>query len=106
MYDAYHDIRPVRAAAPDAPLLPYDVVGPICETSDTFTRDRPLPELKGGDLVAFMTAGAYGAVMASEYNTRPLAPEVLVNADDFAVVRPRPSYEQMLAREPMAPWLR
>ena len=105
MYDAYHDIRPVTVAAPDAPLLPYDVVGPICETGDTFTRGRMLPELKSGDLVAFMSAGAYGAVMSSEYNTRPLVPEVLVNGSDFAVVRPRPSYDEMLSREPLAPWL-
>ena len=105
MYDAYHDIRPLKTPPPDAPLQPYDVVGPVCETSDTFTRDRQLPELKAGALVAFMSAGAYGAVMSSEYNTRPLAPEVLVSGDRFAVVRPRPTYEEMLAREPLAPWL-
>ncbi len=105
MYDAYHEIRPVRTPAPDAVRLPYDVVGPICETSDTFTRDRALPPLQPGELVAFLSAGAYGAVMSSEYNTRPLAPEVLVKGADFAVVRPRPTYEEMLAREPMAPWL-
>jgi diaminopimelate decarboxylase len=105
MYDAYHDIRPVAVAAPDAPLQPYDVVGPICETSDTFTRDRLLPPLKTGDLVAFMSAGAYGAAMSSEYNSRPLVPEVLVTGSGFAVVRPRPSYEEMLSREPLAPWL-
>ena len=106
MYDAYHDIRPLKTPPPDAPLQPYDVVGPVCETSDTFTRDRQLPELKAGALVAFMSAGAYGAVMSSEYNTRPLAPEVLVSGGRFAVVRPRPTYEQMLDREPLAPWLR
>ncbi|HEX4098144.1 MAG TPA: diaminopimelate decarboxylase [Caulobacteraceae bacterium] len=105
MYDAYHDIRPVAVPAPDAPLLAYDVVGPICETGDTFTRDRLLPPLKAGDLVAFMSAGAYGAVMSSEYNSRPLVPEVLVSGSEFAVVRPRPSYEEMLSREPLAPWL-
>jgi diaminopimelate decarboxylase len=105
MYDAYHDLRPVIAPAADAERQPYDVVGPVCETGDTFTRDRQLAELKSGDLVAFMSAGAYGAVMSSEYNTRPLVPEVLVNGSAFAVVRPRPTYEEMLAREPMAPWL-
>ena len=105
MYDAYHDLRPVAVADPSAVLEPYDVVGPICETGDTFSRDRQLPPLKAGDLVAFMSAGAYGAVMSSEYNTRPLVPEVLVNGSQYAVVRPRPSYEEMLAREPMAPWL-
>jgi diaminopimelate decarboxylase len=103
MYDAYHDIRPVtlRAGEPS----PYDVVGPVCETGDTFTRDRTLPPLEPGDLVAFMSAGAYGATMASEYNSRPLVPEVLVKGDQWAVVRPRPSYEEMLGRERGAPWL-
>ncbi len=105
MYDAYHDIRPVKAPAPGAALELYDVVGPICETGDTFTRDRSLPPLAAGDLVAFMSAGAYGSAMSSEYNTRPLVPEVLVRGDQFAVVRPRPTYDEMLAREPMAPWL-
>ena len=103
MYDAYHDIRPVKPRAGEA--LAYDVVGPVCETGDTFSRARPLPPLEAGDLVAFMSAGAYGAVMASEYNTRPLVPEVLVRAGEFAVVRRRPTYEEMLAREPLAPWL-
>jgi diaminopimelate decarboxylase len=84
---------------------PYDVVGPICETGDTFTRDRPLPPVEAGDLVAFMTAGAYGAAMASEYNSRLLVPEVLVKGAEFAVVRPRPTYEDMLARERPPPWL-
>jgi diaminopimelate decarboxylase len=105
MYEAYHDIVPVRAADPDAEPLTYDVVGPICETGDTFARGRRLPPLKTGDLVAFMSAGAYGASMSSEYNSRPLVAEVLVRGDRFAVVRPRPSYEAMLAREPLAPWL-
>jgi diaminopimelate decarboxylase len=102
MYDAYHDIRPVAPRGGDS--LAYDVVGPVCETGDTFTRDRPLPPLAAGDLVAFMSAGAYGAVMSSEYNTRRLVPEVLVKDAVFAVVRPRPTYEDMLAREPAAPW--
>jgi diaminopimelate decarboxylase len=105
MYDAYHDIRPVRLAAEGAPRLAYDVVGPVCETGDTFARGRDLPVLEAGDLVAFMSAGAYGAVMSSEYNTRPLVPEVLVDGDRWAVVRPRPSYDEMLAREPLAEWL-
>jgi diaminopimelate decarboxylase len=105
MYEAFHDIRPVAQPEPGAELIAYDVVGPVCETGDTFARERMLPPVKAGDLVAFMSAGAYGAVMASEYNTRPLIPEVLVNEDTFAVVRPRPTYEEMLAREPLAPWL-
>ncbi|HSZ50562.1 MAG TPA: diaminopimelate decarboxylase [Caulobacteraceae bacterium] len=103
MYDAWHDIRPVRPRG--GPLRDYDVVGPVCETGDTFARARPLPALEGGDLVAFMSAGAYGAVMASEYNSRPLAPEVLVRGAEWALVRRRPTYEEMLAREPTAPWL-
>jgi diaminopimelate decarboxylase len=105
MYDAFHDIRPVVEPRPGANLSNYDVVGPICETGDTFCRERSLPPLDAGDLVAFMTAGAYGATMSSEYNTRPLVPEVLVSGDKYAVVRPRPTYEEMLAREPLAPWL-
>ena len=103
MYDAYHDIRPVKPR-PGAPEI-YDVVGPVCESGDTFTRDRRLPPLEAGDLVAFMSAGAYGAAMASEYNTRPLVPEVLVKADQYAVIRPRPTYDQILAAERPAPWL-
>ncbi|HEY4030238.1 MAG TPA: diaminopimelate decarboxylase [Caulobacteraceae bacterium] len=105
MYDAFHDIRPVSSPRRGANLLTYDVVGPICETGDTFCRERALPPLGAGDLVVFMTAGAYGATMSSEYNTRPLVPEVLVAGDQYAVVRPRPTYEEMLAREPLAPWL-
>lgn len=103
MYDAFHDIRPVRPREGEA--LAYDVVGPICETGDTFARDRRLPPLEAGDLVAFMTAGAYGATMSSEYNSRPLTPEVLVNGDRWAVVRARPSYEDMLSRESSPDWL-
>jgi diaminopimelate decarboxylase len=102
MYDAFHDIRPVKPREGEART--YDVVGPICETGDTFTRDRVLPPLEAGDLVAFMTAGAYGAVMSSEYNSRLLVPEVLVRGDQWAVVRPRPTYADMLARETAPPW--
>lgn len=105
MYEAYHDIRRVVDHDEAVEPLAYDVVGPVCETGDTFARDRLLPPLKSGDLVAFMSAGAYGATMSSEYNSRLLVPEVLVRGDQFAVVRPRPTYEQMLAREPLAPWL-
>jgi diaminopimelate decarboxylase len=105
MYDAYHDIRPLVRPADDAERLGYDVVGPICETGDTFTRDRFLPRLERGDLLAFMSAGAYGATMSSEYNSRLLVPEVLVDGDRFAVVRPRPTYDEMLGRERVADWL-
>jgi diaminopimelate decarboxylase len=103
MYEAYHDIRPLRPR-PGAPVA-YDVVGPICETGDTFTRERLLPPLEAGDLVAFMTAGAYGAAMASEYNSRPLVPEVLVRGAEFAVIRQRPTYEDMLRSEQAPEWL-
>jgi diaminopimelate decarboxylase len=105
MYEAFHDIRQVTDPDGAGEPLVYDVVGPVCETGDTFAKGRLLPPLKSGDLVAFMSAGAYGAAMASEYNSRLLVPEVLVRGDQFAVVRPRPSYEDMLAREPLAPWL-
>lgn len=104
LYDAFHDLKPVRPV--EGELLPHDVVGPVCETGDTFARDRDLPPLKAGDLVVFMSAGAYGAVMSGEYNTRPLAAEVLVDGERSAVIRPRPTYEAMFAREPMADWLK
>ncbi|MEQ1931211.1 MAG: diaminopimelate decarboxylase [Parvularculaceae bacterium] len=98
LYDAYHAIEPVRRI-PGAALLVYDVVGPVCESSDRFAAARTLPELREGDLIAFMTAGAYGASQSSEYNSRPLAPEVLVNGARFAVIRRRPSVDEMMARE-------
>ncbi len=103
LYDAFHEVVPVRPR--DGEDLPYDIVGPVCETGDTFARDRAMPPLKAGDLVAFTGAGAYGAVMSSEYNSRPLAAEVLVDGDLWAVIRNRPSYEDMWAREPKADWL-
>ncbi len=103
MYDAFHEVVPVESRGGEP--VRYDIVGPICETGDTFARDRVMAPLQPGDLVAFTGAGAYGAVMSSEYNTRPLVPEVLVSNENWAVVRPRPSYEDMLAREPVADWL-
>ncbi|MDP2258514.1 MAG: diaminopimelate decarboxylase [Caulobacter sp.] len=102
MYDSFHDIRPVRET--DADPVPLDVVGPVCETGDTFTRERLLPPMGPGDRVAFMSAGAYGAAMASEYNSRPLVPEVLVDGDRFAIIRKRPTYEEMLADEVPGEW--
>ncbi|HRO15300.1 MAG TPA: diaminopimelate decarboxylase [Paracoccus sp. (in: a-proteobacteria)] len=105
MYDAHHDIVPVRESAPGAAVHPVDVVGPVCETGDTFARGAQLPVLGSGDLVAFRSAGAYGAVMASEYNSRPLVPEVLVAGDRYAVIRPRPGIEEMLARDRVPEWL-
>ena len=105
MYGAWHDIVPVQEPAPGAPVAPFDVVGPVCESGDTFARGRPLPALAEGALVAFRSAGAYGAVMASEYNARPLVPEVLARGDHFAVIRARPSFDEMLARDTIPPWL-
>lgn len=105
MYGAHHDIVPLVEPAPAAEVQPYDVVGPVCETGDTFAKARALPSLTEGDLVAFRSAGAYGAVMASEYNTRPLIPEVLVMGDQFAVIRARPSYDEILNRDSIPEWL-
>jgi diaminopimelate decarboxylase len=103
LYDAFHDVVAVRERAGEA--VAYDLVGPICESTDVFARERRLRPLQAGDLVAFMGAGAYGAVLASEYNSRPLVPEVLVDGGRWAVVRARPSYDEMWAREPKADWL-
>jgi diaminopimelate decarboxylase len=105
LYEAYHQIMPVRAASPDAPVLVADVVGPVCETGDYLALGRTLPEPKAGDLLAIMTAGAYGAVQAGTYNTRPLVPEVLVKNDQYAVVRPRIDVDQLIAMDQPAPWL-
>jgi diaminopimelate decarboxylase len=105
MYGAHHDIVPVREPAPGTEPHIYDVVGPVCETGDTFAKARAMPPTGEGALVAFRSAGAYGAVMASEYNARPLIPEVLVKADQFAVIRRRPSFEEMLARDTLPEWL-
>jgi len=105
MYGAWHDIIPVIEAEAGVEQAPYDIVGPVCETGDTFAKHRDLPPLASGDLVAFRSAGAYGAVMSSEYNTRPLIPEVLVQGDQFAVIRPRPSFDEMINRDIIPEWL-
>jgi diaminopimelate decarboxylase len=105
MYDAHHDIVPLIEAAPGAMPAKYDVVGPVCESGDTFAKGREMPEMKAGDRIAFRSAGAYGAVMSSEYNSRPMIPEVLVHADQFAVIRARPTYEEMIARDTIPEWL-
>ncbi|MFZ1510206.1 MAG: diaminopimelate decarboxylase [Tabrizicola sp.] len=105
MYGAHHDILAVAEPPVASPTQEFDVVGPVCETGDTFAKDRDLPLVGEGDLVAFRSAGAYGAVMASEYNTRPLIPEVLVNGDHFAVIRARPSFDEILNRDTIPPWL-
>ncbi len=105
MYEAFHDIWPVRQRAADEPLRRYDVVGPICETGDTFATARQMATCDVGDLVAFMTAGAYGSAMSSTYNTRRLIPEVLVRGGEFAVVRPRQSYEELIGQDRLPGWL-
>ncbi|MCV2866072.1 diaminopimelate decarboxylase [Defluviimonas sp. WL0075] len=105
MYGAHHDIVPVIEPAPGLEPQPCDIVGPVCETGDTFAKARPLPPLEPDDLVAFRSAGAYGAVMASEYNTRPLVPEVLVHGDQFAVIRARPSFDEIIKRDSIPEWL-
>lgn len=105
LYDARHDILPVRAPAPDAPAASVDVVGPVCETGDTFATDRRLPEVAAGDLLAIFSAGAYGATMASTYNSRLLVPEVLARGGEYAVVRARPSHAEAMAQERVPTWL-
>ncbi|MCA8878965.1 MAG: diaminopimelate decarboxylase [Rhodobacteraceae bacterium] len=105
MYDAHHDIVPVVEPEVAVPLLPFDVVGPVCETGDTFARARALPPFAAGDLVAFRSAGAYGAVMASEYNTRPLVPEVMVSGTRWGQVRARPTLDEIIARDNVPDWL-
>ncbi|MCA0044337.1 diaminopimelate decarboxylase [Celeribacter litoreus] len=105
MYDAHHDIIPVVEAEAGVEQTKMDIVGPVCETGDTFAKGRDMPELGEGDLVAFRSAGAYGAVMASEYNSRPLIPEVLVKDDQFAVIRARPSFEEMINRDSIPEWI-
>jgi len=105
MYEAHHDIIPVIQEDAGAEPAVYDVVGPVCESGDTFAKQRSMAHFQPNDLVAFRSAGAYGAVMSSEYNSRPLIPEVLVHGDQFAVIRARPTYEEMIARDTIPEWL-
>jgi diaminopimelate decarboxylase len=105
LYEAHHDILPVRLAADGAPTILADVVGPVCETGDYLALGRSMPEPKSGDLLAIMTAGAYGAVQSGTYNTRTLIPEVLVKDDQYAVVRPRIEVDALIAMDKVAPWL-
>jgi diaminopimelate decarboxylase len=104
LYDAWHDIIPVAEPVSGGAKLSVDVVGPVCESGDVMARDRPLPPLKDGDLLAVMTAGAYGAVQAGTYNSRPLVPEILVKDNRYSVVRPRQTYDDMIGRERLAAW--
>ncbi|MCH9832433.1 MAG: diaminopimelate decarboxylase, partial [Alphaproteobacteria bacterium] len=105
MYEAYHEIIPVIEPVAGAEQALFDVVGPVCETGDTFAKERMMPLVNAGDLIAFRSAGAYGAVMSSEYNTRPLIPEVLVNGDQYAVIRARPTFDEMINRDTIPTWL-
>jgi diaminopimelate decarboxylase len=105
LYDAYHAIVPVREPAPGTAPLPVDIVGPICESADSFAEQRPLAPVAAGDLLAIESAGAYAAVMASSYNGRLIAPEAMVRADALEIVRPRLDYEAMMARDRLPAWL-
>jgi diaminopimelate decarboxylase len=105
LYDAHHDIRPVRQAAVGAPQIVADVVGPVCESGDFIALDRSMVAPKAGDLLAIMSAGAYGAVEAGTYNTRALVPEVLVHKGEWALVRPRVTAAELIALDRMPPWL-
>ena len=105
LYEAYHDIVPIVKSRLEHKNAVYDIVGPVCETGDTFAKSREMKKCKPGDLLAFRSAGAYGAAMASEYNTRPLVPEVLTNKGDYVVIRDRPSLEEIIARDKIPDWL-
>lgn len=103
LYDAWHDIWPVEKT--ERTTTEYDVVGPVCESSDRFAKARPLPELHAGELIALMSTGAYGAAQTSQYNSRPLIPEILVRDAQYRVIRKRPSFEEMIADETIPDWL-
>ncbi len=105
LYDAWHDIVPVAAPPADSKPRPVDVVGPVCETSDTFARQRLLPPVAPGDLLAICSTGAYGAVMSSAYNSRPPAPEIMVRGADYAVVRPRREFAALIGQDRLPAWL-
>jgi diaminopimelate decarboxylase len=105
LYDAWHTIVPVTEAAAGMPKVAVDVVGPVCETGDIFAANRPLPLPRAGDLLAIRSAGAYGAVMASSYNSRPLLPEVMVREAEFSVIRPRQTLEQLMGQDRLPDWL-
>ena len=105
LYEAYHEIKPVVISAAIEPRIKADVVGPVCETGDYLALDREMAMPKPGDLIAVGSAGAYGAVQAGTYNTRRLVPEVLVNGNEFHVIRPRPTYEDLIALDSVPDWL-
>jgi len=107
LYDAHHGVAPVTEIVPGATpaTVPTEVVGPVCETGDVLARSRDLPGLAAGDLLAILSAGAYGAVMSSAYNTRPIAPEIMVNGGHYSVIRPRQTYDILLNQDRMPDWL-
>ncbi len=105
LYEAWHDVIPVREPGFDTPVSIVDIVGPVCETGDFLAQNRPLAMLEPGDLVAVMSAGAYGAVQSSTYNSRLLVPEVLVNGDKWHVIRNRPTYEELIGLDKIPDWL-
>jgi diaminopimelate decarboxylase len=105
LYEAWHEIQPVVISAASAPRIRADVVGPVCETGDYLAQDREMAQPKAGDLIAVGSAGAYGAVQAGTYNSRLLVPEVLVNGADFHVIRPRPSYDDLIGLDSVPDWL-
>jgi diaminopimelate decarboxylase len=104
LYDAYHDVWPIDEDLNEKVQVNGDLVGPVCETGDYLARSRDLPPAQAGELLAILSAGAYGAVQAGTYNTRPLVPEVLVNGSDYAVVRPRQTYEELIGLDRLAGW--
>ncbi|MEL7482134.1 MAG: diaminopimelate decarboxylase, partial [Pseudomonadota bacterium] len=105
LYSAHHDILPLVEPAGEQPFETVDVVGPICESTDKFAATRELPVVQSGDRIAFLSAGAYGAVLSSQYNARPLVPEVLVNGSQYAIIRRRPTFEEMTGLEEIPDWL-
>jgi len=105
LYDAWHDIDFVVEKTAETPLSPIDIVGPVCETGDVFAVQRAMPQIYAGDLLLFRSAGAYGAVMSSTYNSRPLIPEILVKGDQYAVVRPRLDYDQLIKMDIVPDWI-
>ena len=105
LYEAYHDVMPVAEPSQNAEWIEADIVGPVCETGDYLALGRNMPKPEAGDLFAVMSAGAYGAVQAGTYNTRPLIPEVMVNGDQFHVIRPRLTAEEIIAQDSLPDWL-
>ena len=104
LYEAFHDIEPVKTPGPDYASATYDIVGPICESGDTFAKAREMPAVQAGDLVVIHSAGAYGAAQSSQYNTRPLVPEVMVRGGEYRIIRERPRIEDILKTERLADW--